>query len=193
VSEGSKQYQLKRYATAVLGSGNLKQAVVLPDGEDRDEWLAIHSLDRFLFSIFYSNWVAVDFYNQINMLYSIVTEFCSPSSCPTMTAGPQYEYLWPNPTTKKPQSLPAPKYIENLLSQVQSQLDHPRLFPSEIGVPFPRDFLKTITVMWRRLSRVYGHLYCCHFSVICALGAEMHLNTSFKHFVLFSEEFEYVL
>ena len=43
VVEGSKQHQLKRYASAVLGSGNLRQAVVLPEGEDRDEWLAVHS------------------------------------------------------------------------------------------------------------------------------------------------------
>lgn len=41
--EGTKQYQLKRYAEATLGSGNLKLAVVLPEGEDLDEWLAVNS------------------------------------------------------------------------------------------------------------------------------------------------------
>ena len=35
--------QLKRYAEATLGSGNLRQAVVLPEGEDLDEWLAVNS------------------------------------------------------------------------------------------------------------------------------------------------------
>jgi hypothetical protein len=44
VQEGSKASQLKRYATAVLGSGNLKQAVVLPEGEDLNEWLAVNSI-----------------------------------------------------------------------------------------------------------------------------------------------------
>ena len=43
VIEGSKASQLKRYATAVLGSGNLKQAVILPEGEDLNEWLAVNS------------------------------------------------------------------------------------------------------------------------------------------------------
>jgi len=43
VQEGSKASQLKRYASAVLGSGNLKQAVILPEGEDLDEWLAVNS------------------------------------------------------------------------------------------------------------------------------------------------------
>lgn len=28
----------------------------------------------------------VDFYNQINLLYGSITEFCSPESCPEMKA-----------------------------------------------------------------------------------------------------------
>jgi hypothetical protein len=43
VREGTKQYQLKQYAEATLGSGNLKLAVVLPEGEDINEWLAVNS------------------------------------------------------------------------------------------------------------------------------------------------------
>lgn len=35
--------QLKRYAEATLGSGNLRVAVVLPEGEDLNEWLAVNS------------------------------------------------------------------------------------------------------------------------------------------------------
>jgi len=36
------------------------------------------------------NWAddptVVDFYNQINLLYGSITEFCSPQSCPEMKA-----------------------------------------------------------------------------------------------------------
>ena len=39
----TKQYQLKKYAEATLGSGNLRLAVVLPPGEDLAEWLAVNS------------------------------------------------------------------------------------------------------------------------------------------------------
>lgn len=28
----------------------------------------------------------VDFYNQVNLLYGAITEFCSPQSCPEMKA-----------------------------------------------------------------------------------------------------------
>ncbi|KAA1124405.1 Mitotic exit network component [Puccinia graminis f. sp. tritici] len=70
--EHTKQYQLKKYADATLGSGNLRSAVTLPEGEDLNEWLAVNTLD---------------FYNQINMLYGTVTEFCTPTECPVMNAG----------------------------------------------------------------------------------------------------------
>tara|TARA_R110002050_G_scaffold185534_3_gene319610 strand:+ start:1781 stop:2023 length:243 start_codon:yes stop_codon:yes gene_type:complete len=42
--EGQKAYQLKKHAEATLGSGNLRLAVVLPEGEDVNEWLAVHSM-----------------------------------------------------------------------------------------------------------------------------------------------------
>lgn len=32
-----------KHAEATLGSGNLRQAVVLPDGEDLNEWVAVNS------------------------------------------------------------------------------------------------------------------------------------------------------
>ena len=33
---------------------------------------------------------AVDFYNQINMLYGTIAEFCTPDECPVMSGGPTY-------------------------------------------------------------------------------------------------------
>lgn len=102
--EGQKAYQLKKFAEATLGSGNLRAAVVLPEGEDLNEWLAVHSMRAFLefpFS-FYLNQllIAVDFFNQINMLYGTITEFCTPQDCEVMSAGPRYEYHWADEKTK---------------------------------------------------------------------------------------------
>ena len=34
----------------------------------------------------------VDFYNQINLLYGAITEFCSPQSCPEMKATDEYDH-----------------------------------------------------------------------------------------------------
>lgn len=42
--------------------------------------------------------------------------------------------------------------------------------------------------MFKRLYRVYAHIYCHHYAVIIHLGLEPHLNTSFKHYVVFIDE-----
>lgn len=131
------------------------------------------------------------------MLYSTVTEFCSPTACPTMSAGQRYEYLWadpartPNGASNEPLKMSAPEYVDTLMTYIQSRIDDESTFPSKLGVPFPKSFQGTVKTIWRRLFRVYAHVYCEHFSVVVGLGLESHLNTSFKHFVLFAKEFEY--
>eukprot|EP01137_Pigoraptor_chileana_P006682 Opistho-2@51283 len=178
IPEGTKQYQLKKYAEATLGSGNLRLAVTLPEGEDLNEWVAVNT---------------VDFFNQINMLYGTITEFCTADACPIMSAGPKYEYHWADGTTvKKPIKCTAPEYIDFLMTWVQNQLDDEALFPSKIGVPFPKTFLATAKNILKRLFRVYAHIYHSHFSKIVSLGEEAHLNTSFKHFIYFVQEFSLI-
>lgn len=41
-AKGTNSWQLKQFAEATLGSGSLKKVVQLPEGEDRDEWLAVN-------------------------------------------------------------------------------------------------------------------------------------------------------
>lgn len=43
-SRGTSSWQLKQYAEATLGSGSLRKAVKLPEGEDKDEWLAVNGM-----------------------------------------------------------------------------------------------------------------------------------------------------
>lgn len=133
---------------------------------------------------------AVDFFNQINMLYGTITEFCTEKSCTIMSAGPKYEYHWADGhTVKKPIKCSAPKYIDYLMTWVQDQLDDETLFPSKIGVPFPKNFLSIAKTILKRLFRVYAHIYHQHFEEVVQLGEEAHLNTSFKHFIFFVQVF----
>lgn len=55
-----------------------------------------------------------------------------------------------------------------------------------LGVPFPKMFLSVVKVIFKRLFRVYAHIYHSHFQHIMALGLEYHLNTCFKHFIYFT-------
>ncbi|XP_061555130.1 MOB kinase activator 1B [Phycodurus eques] len=178
IPEGSHQYELLKHAEATLGSGNLRMAVMLPEGEDLNEWVAVNT---------------VDFFNQINMLYGTITDFCTEESCPVMSAGPKYEYHWADGTNiKKPIKCSAPKYIDYLMTWVQDQLDDETLFPSKIGVPFKRNFMSVAKTILKRLFRVYAHIYHQHFDSVMQLQEEAHLNTSFKHFIFFVQEFNLI-
>ena len=135
IPEGTHQYDLMKHAAATLGSGDLRLAVKLPEGEDLNEWVAVNT---------------VDFFNQINMLYGTVTEFCSELSCPVMSAGPRYEYHWADgQTVKKPIKCSAPKYIDYLMTWVQDQLDDETLFPAKIGKQICFLFNRTTIRNWQ--------------------------------------------
>jgi len=43
IPEGSHGYELMKHAEVTLGSGNLRLAVALPEGEDLNEWVAVNS------------------------------------------------------------------------------------------------------------------------------------------------------
>jgi MOB kinase activator 1 len=57
-----------------------------------------------------------------------------------------------------------------------------------LGVPFPKSFPALVRQIFKRMYRVYAHIYCHHYPVIRELGLEPHLNTSFKQYVLFIDE-----
>lgn len=44
----------------------------------------------------------------------------------------------------------------------------------------------------KRLFRVYAHIYHEHFGQVVDLSEEAHLNTSFKHFIFFVQEFNLI-
>jgi len=176
-AEGIAHDEILKYSTVTLGSGDLRQAVILPPGEDANEWIAVNT---------------VDFFEQINMLYGTITEFCTEKSCPVMSAGSKFEYLWADNNSKKPIKCSAPAYVDYLMTWAQDQIDDDAIFPSKIGVPFPKNFQEIAKTILKRLFRVYAHIYLAHFSEVICLQEEAHLNTSFKHFVYFTKEFNLI-
>jgi MOB kinase activator 1 len=177
-AKDGKRHKLSEYAKATLGSGNMRSAVVLPKGEDVNEWLAVNT---------------VDFFNEISLLYGTITEFCTPSTCSVMSAGTQYEYHWADGVkVKKPIKVSAPEYVDLLMSWVETQLNDEHIFPLQLGTPFPKNFQSVVKKIFTRLFRVYAHIYHSHFQKIVGLGAEAHLNTCFKHFIYFVYEFKLI-
>eukprot|EP00117_Sycon_ciliatum_P043799 scpid94957/ scgid31666/ MOB kinase activator 3A; MOB-LAK; Mob1 homolog 2A; Mps one binder kinase activator-like 2A len=176
---GTLRHDLHKKAKASLHAGlDLKQSVDLPPGEDPSDWIAVH---------------VVDFFNRINLIYGTVCEFCTESTCPVMSGGPKYEYMWADGDKfKKPTKLPAPRYIHFLMEWIERQINDTDLFPIEVGTPFPKNFLPTSKKILTRLFRVFVHVYIHHFDKLQMIGAEAHINTCFKHFVYFTRRFKLV-
>ena len=78
------------------------------------------------------------------------------------------------------------------MNWIQTQIDNELIFPSAIGVPFPKQFFSIAKTILKRLFRVYAHIYYEHFNQVIQLQEEAHLNTSFKHFIYFIQEFDLV-
>jgi MOB kinase activator 1 len=175
---GTRQFTLHQLAERTLGSGNLREAVALPAGEDVNEWIAMKT---------------VDLYNEVELVYSMIGEYCTEECCPIMSAGSKYEYLWADQAHYlTPMKVPAPKYVDLLFGWVQAQLDDDKIFPTQPGAPFPADFYERIQNISKRLFRVYGHIFHAHFERVVELTFDSHLNSCFKHFMYFVLEFELV-
>uniref|UniRef100_A0A1I7XD91 MOB kinase activator-like 1 n=1 Tax=Heterorhabditis bacteriophora TaxID=37862 RepID=A0A1I7XD91_HETBA len=153
------------HSAPTLGSGNLRDVVRLPEGEDLNEWLAVNIMDVF---------------NQVRMLYGTVVSFCTNESCPQMTAGSKHEYYW--------------KESDRVYDSVILSLFHftiiKRIFM--MRRPFPRNFHQVCESIMKRLFRVYAHVYSSHASKIREQNSTPHLNTSFKQFILFALQFKLI-
>jgi len=57
-----------------------------------------------------------------------------PGSSPSCIDRHRFEYLWQdNESFKRPTKMPAPEYVEHLMSWVQGNIDNETVFPNRIG------------------------------------------------------------
>lgn len=57
----------------------LKELIQLPQDEDLNDWLAVNT---------------IHFFNIASMVYGTCFEFCTEESCPKMSVGAKFEFLW---------------------------------------------------------------------------------------------------
>ncbi|XP_004371837.2 MOB kinase activator 3C isoform X2 [Trichechus manatus latirostris] len=176
---GTQRFELYKKAQASLKSGlDLRSVVRLPPGESIHDWIAVH---------------VVDFFNRINLIYGTMAERCSETSCPVMAGGPRYEYRWQDERQyRRPAKLSAPRYMALLMDWIEGLINDEDVFPTRVGVPFPKNFQQVCTKILTRLFRVFVHVYIHHFDSILSMGAEAHVNTCYKHFYYFIQEFSLV-
>ena len=98
-------------------------------------------------------------------------------------------YTWIN-HERQSVHLPAPTYIDYVMTWCQNLLNDETTFPTKSGHEFPPSFPSTIKHIYRQLLRVFAHIYHAHFHQILHLRSEPHFNSLFAHFLSFGREYE---
>jgi len=163
----------------ILPIGDIRCLVKKPEEEKLGEWLTEN---------------AVEIYKEIEFIYGVLKDYCTKHSCPSMTAGRRFEYLWADGDKYiQPVKLPAPDYVKMLIAWVQTGLEPYAVKGASIGdYSSNRAWRKTLKNIFKRLFRVYAHIYHSHWQIIKELGISKHMNTSFKRFVFFVHEFKLI-
>jgi MOB kinase activator 1 len=196
-----REYIHRKYLSQVtLGrihpSLSLKECVHLPPTNNRgrggstidckmnrEHWIATHVLD---------------FFNEISIVFGTIHagNKCNAETCPCMSAGPRYTYKWADGNVvTTPIKLPASEYIRLLLEWVKEQILNTTLFPtlnSLDAVPQQPEFNLTVNAIFKRLFRVYAHVYHSHYPYICSMNIDKSLNQMFGRFVWFVHEWNLV-
>ncbi|OHS93373.1 Maintenance of ploidy protein mob1 [Tritrichomonas foetus] len=173
----SRTQQLRNIGKDTLGAGNFRQQVKLPDGADKYDWIALNT---------------VEFYNQCVLLYTPISKYCTDHRCPEMTAGPQYQYFWQEDRRYKPITLPAHTYIEKVFEWAGRYISNSHYFPEDEKSTYANDFEIVIRNIFKKLLRVYAHIYYHHSDDMRQDDLLASLNTSFRHFWTFSDEFKLI-
>lgn len=156
---------------------SLKELVKLPHRESAQEWIANNLLD---------------FHKQVCMLYGTISKRCTRLTCPRMTAGNKYVFLWSDEGTKKPVDLSASEYIHHSLDWIQEQLNNQAIFPQTLDQNFPPNYIEVCRVICKRILRVFAHIYHHHLHEVKELKEDRHMNTNMKHFIYFVNEFDLI-
>ncbi|KIY46671.1 hypothetical protein FISHEDRAFT_46879 [Fistulina hepatica ATCC 64428] len=167
-------YLCSPFVEAALVKGNFKTIVMLPKYVDIMEWVAANIFD---------------FYTNLNEFYGVISECCTAQSCPTMAVGPTLNYTWINPDRKQVH-LPAPTYVDYVMTWTQNLFDDEAVFPTKSGHDFPVNFPSIVKHMYKQLLRVFAHIYHAHYHQILHLRSEPHFNSLFAHFLAFGREYE---
>ena len=137
--------------------------------------------------------IAVDFFNEVSLIWGIITDMGLPSYRPGEGFPPGFEYLWADGVTvKTPIVCSSSEYAEYVMAWVEVQVNNEAVFPSSAAAAFPKNYLSVVKQIFTRMFRLYAIIYTQHFSRLEEMGAAVHLNTSFKHFIFFVWEFELV-
>jgi len=99
------------------------------------------------------------------------------------------DYTWIDASRKRVK-LPAPQYIDYVLTWVEGLIKDEAVFPTKAGREFSPNFPSVARHIYTQLLRIFAHLYHAHYDAYLHLSMEGHLNSLFAHFLTFGREFD---
>ncbi|XP_053385293.1 MOB kinase activator 2-like isoform X2 [Mercenaria mercenaria] len=148
--------------------------VSLPECLDYNEWLATH---------------AVSFFNHVNLMYGVISEYCTGETCATMTGPGNVQFCWTDEKGKKSKESAA-QYIDYVTTYIQKTISDESIFPTKFGHPFPTTFEATVKRIHKYLLHIIAHIYHVHYKELLMLGLNGHMNSLFTHFMVFNIKFD---
>ncbi|XP_019896168.1 MOB kinase activator 2 [Esox lucius] len=167
-----RPYLRQQYVSERITHIDMTALTALPPGLDEAEWLASNT---------------VVFFKHINLLSSALSEYCTPTTCPTASGPDNMVYTWTNDQGRK-LKCSAPLYFDYAMSYIQGLLTDEDVFPTRAGSVFPAGFVFLVQKVFLLLFHVLAHIYWSHYRETLALGLHPHLNTLFTHLIHFSLE-----
>lgn len=134
--------------------------------------------------------VVIEAYNTLLVIYGFISDDCKAETCPTMSAGSNYQYLWANEADGKPEALSAPVYVEKLFQWVSAQLDDESIFSTSSN--YNKNFIPAVKKILSRMFRVYAHIYYQHLGALQEDNARANLDKCFRIFYYFVDAFKLI-
>uniref|UniRef100_H3CZJ5 Si:dkey-266m15.5 n=1 Tax=Tetraodon nigroviridis TaxID=99883 RepID=H3CZJ5_TETNG len=166
-----RPYLQQQHVSQRITHTDVGALAALPPGVDRAEWLASNT---------------VVFFKNINLFFSALSEFCTPSTCPTACGPGNTVYFWTDDHGRKLKC--APLYFDYAMSYVQDLLTDEDVFPTKAGSVFPTGFVFLVQKVFLLFFRTLAHIYWSHYKETLVLGLHPHLNTLFTHLTLFCRQ-----
>ncbi len=172
------QIQREKFQEGLDAEPILKDLIKLPEGETLNDWLEINT---------------IHFFNISSVVYGSLANNCTENSCPHTKAGNRYEYFWVDGSKyKEPTSMSAKKYMTCMFDWIEEQITNPAIFPTDDHGSYPANFEDIVRNIFRKLFRMYAHVYYHHFDQVKEAGAESQLNSTFQHLAYFVLEYQLV-
>ncbi|KAL3981741.1 Mob1/phocein family protein [Acanthocheilonema viteae] len=137
----------------------------LPQGMDRNEWLATHTLSLF---------------ENVNALCGTISEMCTPVSCPIMSYPGVPKAHWVD-ERRKHHPYSAMQYIDCVLSFCEKSAKDERLYPTKYGSAFSNNFENHCRRLIRLLWHSCGHLYTNHWEQLATLNLRSQYGLVVAH------------